>query len=239
MKKDIKVKCIIVEDEQYTTLLMENYVSQMKNLELLGTFVSPLDVLSFDRLDEVQIIYLDIQMPGMTGVEFLKSKAIEAEIIFTTAYSKYAIEGYELNITDYLLKPVEFPRFVKATQKAIEKIRLKAQAPQSPSTPANITLKVDKKLVRVSVEDIIFVQSDWNYIHVYTHDKKYMVLRTMKAIERMLEPFNFVRIHKSYLINFDQLISLEGNMVEMFGNHRIQVSRNYKLGLLHKLQISA
>lgn len=233
---DTKIKCVVVEDEQHTARLMENYISQIKQLEWLGSFVTPVDLLNFARIDEVQVIYLDIQMPGMTGVDFLKLKPVNAEIIFTTAYSKYALEGYELDVTDYLLKPVELPRFIKATQKAIDRILLKSsQNNTGEKRPEYILLKVDKKLVRIAVNEIIYIQSDWNYVHVHTSQKKYMVLSTMKNIENELASYDFVRIHKSFLINLHYFESIEGNLVQLKSGTRLQVSRNYKQELMERL----
>jgi DNA-binding LytR/AlgR family response regulator len=234
---DSKIKCVIVEDEQHTALLMENYIAQMKQLECIGTFVSPLELLSFERLEAVQIIYLDIQMPDMTGVDFLKLKPLNAEVILTTAYSKYAIEGYELNVTDYLLKPIKLPRFVKATQKAIDQIRLKTPQKSTSIPPdEHLLLKVDKKLVRVEVNEMLYVQSDWNYVYVHIDQKRYMVLGSLKSMIKELEPYNFIRIHKSFLINLKHFKSIEGNMVELSNGVKLHVSRNYKQGLLERLK---
>ncbi|MCG8331279.1 MAG: LytTR family DNA-binding domain-containing protein [Chitinophagales bacterium] len=233
---DTKIKCVVVEDEQHTARLIENYISQIKQLEWLGSFVTPVELLNFARIDEVQIIYLDIQMPGMTGVDFLKLKPVNAEIIFTTAYSKYALEGYELDVTDYLLKPVELPRFIKATQKAIDRIHLKSsQSNTNEKRSEYILLKVDKKLIRIAVNEIIYVQSDWNYVHVHTPQKKYMVLSTMKGMENELASYDFARIHKSFLINLHHFESIEGNLVQLKSGTRLQVSRNYKQGLMERL----
>lgn len=234
---ETKIKCVVIEDEEHTTKLMENYISQVDQLEWLGSFVSPVEFFNFDRMNEVQMIYLDIQMPNITGVEFLKLKPINAEVIFTTAYSEYAMEGYELNVTDYLLKPVEFSRFFKATQKAIEQIKLKtlAQSPKRADQVDFIMLKVDKKLIKVLIDEIIYVQSDWNYIYVFTKHQKLMVLRTMKGIVKDLSAYRFIRIHKSYLINLDHFKSIEGNMVQLQGNVELQVSRNHKSELMEAL----
>lgn len=231
--QDNKIKCVIVEDEQHTTRLMEDYISKVNKLEWLGSFLSPVELMNFERFSEVQIIYLDIHMPGMTGLEFLESIPINAEVIFTTAYSEYAIKGYELNVTDYLVKPVEFSRFLKATNKAIENIKLR-QAIVSEERDNYIMLKVDKKLMRFVISDIIYIQSDWNYIYVYTKEGKYMVLTTMKSMEENLLGHNFIRIHKSYLINLKYFEFIEGNQVQV-GGTKLQVSRNYKKDLIDYL----
>ena len=235
-------KCVVVEDEQHTARLMEQYISQMEQLDLEGIFISPLELMNHSSLNEIDIIFLDIQTPNMTGIEFLKSLPVTSQVILTTAYPDYALEGYELNITDYLLKPVDFPRFVKAVNKAIEQITLKAGSEQV-SVPAEqkslskfLMLKVDKKLARVNMDDIIYIKSDWNYLHFYTLKDKYVVLGTMKKIEAKLSEFQFVRIHKSYLINYDFFEYIEGNMVQVNGI-KLQVSRNYKQDLINFLKL--
>jgi DNA-binding LytR/AlgR family response regulator len=215
---------------------MEHYIAQIDQLEWLGSFISPVELLNLKRLEEVQIIYLDIQTPKMTGVDFLKLKPVNAEVIFTTAYAQYAIEGFELDVTDYLLKPVELPRFIKATQKAIERIQLKSLKNADNSTlNEHILLKVDKKLIRMAIDDILYIQSDWNYVHVHTASKKHMVLRTMKGIESQLAPYDFIRIHKSFLINLKHFKSIEGNLLELSEGVKLHVSRNYKQRLMNRL----
>jgi DNA-binding LytR/AlgR family response regulator len=229
-----KIKCVIIEDEQHTSRLMEDYVSKIKQLELMGTFISPISLLNYDKLDEIQLIYLDIQMPEMTGIDFLKSIPTNAEIILTTAYSEYALQGYELNVTDYLLKPVELGRFIAATNKAIENIKLKQLRDTKSGDDEYIIVKVDKKHVKINIKDIVYIQSDWNYMNIYTTKEKHMVLGTLKSIEETLSAKNFVRIHKSYLINLSHVEFIEGNQVQLNGI-KLQISRNYKNTLLERL----
>lgn len=234
--KEKRYKCVIVEDEQHTARLMENYVSQVTKIELIGSFISPLELLNFERLSEVQIMYLDIQTPGMTGVDFIKSIPNKAEIIFATAYSEYALDGYNLNITYYLLKPVELPRFIQATDKAIKQIELKNQ-PSASQEQEHVMLKVDKKLMRVALNDIVYIESDWNYVYVHTIEKRLVVLSTMKKMEELFSPHNFIRIHKSFLINLNFFESIEGNTLIVNGN-KLLVSRGYKNSLLEALNVS-
>ncbi|MCL3779498.1 response regulator transcription factor [Prolixibacteraceae bacterium JC049] len=225
-----KYKCIIVEDEQPNMRLLESYVSELEQLELIGTFVSPLQLLNSDALRDAQIIFLDIQMPAMTGIEFLKSIPVDAQVIITTAYTEYALQGYELNVTDYLLKPIEFLRFVQATQKAIDQLKLLDGVEES-KPEAHIMLKVDKKLMKFQLRDIVYVMSDWNYIHVFTQKGKHVVLSSMKAMERQLNGNNFCRVHQSYLVNMDYFEFIEGNQISV-GGSLIQVSRRYKEQLM-------
>jgi len=230
-----KFTCVVVEDEQHTTRLMKKYISQIDQLVLLACFVSPLELINSELLAEVDIIYLDIQMPNMTGMEFLSLTQTKAEVILTTAYSEYALDGYEHNVIDYLLKPVDFPRFVKASKKAIEQRILKSKARDTNKNNQKdeyLMLKVDKKLVRIYKEDIVYIQSDWNYLHVYTKTEKFMVLGTMKNIEATLSNDEFIRIHKSYLINHKYFEYLEGNQV-LINGIKLQVSRNYKQDLIN------
>ncbi len=230
-----KIKCVILEDEKHTSRLMVEYVSKIDQLELVGVFLSPIEFLNFKDIEAVQIIYLDIQMPDMTGLDFLKSKSIQAEVIITTAYSEHAIEGYQLNVVDYLLKPVELSRFIQASHKAIEQINLK-QKSNTKEEPDYLILKVDKKLVKIFIKDIVYIKSDWNYIHVYTKNQKYMVLSTMKSIEDSLSHSNFIRIHKSYLINLNYFEFIEGNQIQINGT-TLQVSRNHKSELIKALSV--
>lgn len=233
-----KFTCVVVEDEQHTSRLMEKYISQIDQLVLLGCFVSPIELLNSEHLAKVDIIYLDIQMPNMTGIEFLRLAQTNAEIILTTAYSEYALDGYQLNVIDYLLKPVDFPRFVKASKKAIELLILKDKARQTNKIIEKekyLMLKVDKKLVRVYIKDIVYIQSDWNYLHIYTKTEKLVVLGTMKGIEDTLSNHDFLRIHKSYLINHEHCEYIEGNQLRINGI-MLQVSRNYKQNLMNSLK---
>ena len=228
-----KIKCVIVEDEDHSRMLIEDYISKVATLELIGSFTSPIDLLNFTNLDDVQIIYLDIQMPDMTGIEFLKTIPVNAEVIFTTAYSDYALEGYSLNVTDYLLKPVELSRFMQATHKASDNIQIKKKKKIFGKEDC-IVLKVDKKLVKVSVNDIIYIQSNWDYVHIMMRKKKYIVHSTMKNVEDLLSKYQFIRIHKSYLINANLIDFMEGNVIVVQGK-RLPVSRRCKDNLMKKL----
>jgi DNA-binding LytR/AlgR family response regulator len=230
-----KIKCVILEDEKHTSRLLVDYVSKIEQLELLGVFISPVEFLNYTRINEVQLIYLDIQMPEMTGIDFLKFNTINAEIIITTAYSEYALKGYELNVTDYLLKPIELHRFIQASQKAIEKLSLKKHS-NSQETTEHLFLKVNNKIVKITIDDIVYIKSDWNYIHLFTSSDKYMTLSTMKDIEKKISGYKFIRIHKSYIINMKYFEFLEGNQVQVNGT-KLQVSRNYKKQLTELISL--
>lgn len=229
-----KIKCVIVEDEQHTARLMEDYLSKMSQLELLGVFVSPIELLNFPQLESVQIIYLDIQTPEMTGLEFLKSIPVTAEVIITTAYPEYALDGYELNVIDYLLKPVKLSRFITATTKAVAQIKLK-QLGESKPEEEYLFIKVDKQQIKVYTKDIVYLKADWNYVHIFTTTDKFMVHSTFKHYTEILTKLDFAIIHKSYLINLAFFESILGNQVQVNGI-TLQVSRTYKDELIRRVK---
>ena len=228
------INCVIIEDEEPNKRLLENYIEQIDSLKLIGSFNSPIEFVSSGNLTNVQILYLDIQMPEMTGIEFLRAIPTDAEVIFTTAYPDFALQGYELNVTDYLLKPIEFDRFLRATNKAMSNIKLKKDATNIIEEQEYIFFKADKRLIRMAIKDIVYIKADWNYVHVVTKKSKVMVLSTMKSIEDDLSNSNFVRIHKSFIINLDYFEFIEGNRVSVNGEY-LQVSRGYKVDLMKAL----
>jgi DNA-binding LytR/AlgR family response regulator len=226
--------CIIVEDEQHTSRLLEKYVEQIDRIHCVGVFENPLEFINFPNLDSVDIIFMDIQMPGMTGIDILKNISLSAKVILITAYSEFALESYDLNVTDYLLKPVAFPRFVQAVNKAID--QLSADSIKNYSENLNLVLKVDKKYVKVPLRDIMYVQSDWNYVYVHTTNDKLMILSTLKNFETKLTGGKFIKIHKSYIINYSYFKSLEGNLVTLTNEEILPVSRSYKPNLMNELE---
>ncbi len=150
--------CVIIEDEEHNTRLIENYISQVDELHLLASFVSTLDLLNFEDKEKIDIIQREIQTPVMTGVDFLKMHNVkQAEVFITTAYDNYAMKGYEFDVTDYLLKPVELPRFITASQKAISRITLKAQVSVQPNEGSFLLLNVDTKPIRIAPKELIFI----------------------------------------------------------------------------------
>jgi DNA-binding LytR/AlgR family response regulator len=235
MIKIKKIKCTIIEDEEPATKLLINYISEHKDLELVATFDNPIDFLKEKNNWDIDLLFLDILMPEMTGVNFLHNIPLTCEVIVTSAMPDYALECYPLKVADYLLKPFRLSRFLEATNNAIELINLKKiNQEKASSNRTHMLLKADKRLVKVKISDIIYVEAAWEYAKVYTKDQCLMILSQIKNLERELEMSSFYRIHRSFLINLNYVSYIEGNQL-CIGKTKLPISRNYRSGLLEKL----
>lgn len=204
------IHCLIVDDEPLAADVIESFVAKMPHLQLAGKVNSATEALAILKTTKVDVMFLDIQMPEMTGLEFLKTLRNPPLVVFTTAYPNYALESYEIDAADYLLKPVSFDRFVKAVNKAEE--RLKAFAEAGGETPDYIFVKADGKLVRINIEEICYVEGLKDYVIIHTMQSKVVTHNTMKNIEALLlGDDNFIRIHRSYIINLRFVKEIEGN----------------------------
>ena len=207
----MKLQCIIVDDEPLAIDVIVNYIEKTPFLELAGTFTNPLDALPLIQKENIDIVFLDIQMPELTGMQFLKLMRGKAGVIIVSAYTEYAIEGYEHDVIDYLLKPVSFDRFYKAVQKAAAPRETKVVRAVEKQASARdfIFIKVDTKLVKIFLDDILYIEGLKNYVSIYTKTERYITLQLMKQLEEVL-PFNrFVRVHKSYFVAIDKISCIE------------------------------
>ena len=229
----MNLTCIIVEDEPLARQLLEQYVRKVPHLELLKAFSNPLEALDFLRNNEVDILFSDIQMPEITGFTLLKILQKKPLIILTTAYSEYAIEGYELDVIAYLLKPITFEKFLKAVEKATqlksekqplieEKKSLYTEGGTAP-IPADIQqfifVKDGTKLVKIRLPDILYIEGLKDYVSIYTREKKIVTLQTLKSLETQLPDNQFIRIHNSYIV------SLEG--IDAIDKERVQIGKSF------------
>ncbi len=232
----MKIKCIIIDDEPLARKGLREYITEIDFLELVGEFDNPVKATVTLAKIEIQLILLDIQMPKITGIDFLKSLRTAPPVIFTTAYPQFAIDGYELNALDYLVKPISFDRFLKAALKAREyyELREKNSATRSADKAGFFFIKADNKLVKISLDDLRFVEALQNYVVVHTRDKKYITYLTFKAVEEYLPADRFIKTHKSYIIAADKIESIEGNTIRI-GANDIPISRNLKEEVLEKL----
>lgn len=204
------INCLIVDDEPLAADVIESFVGKMSHLNLVGKANSATDALALLKANKIDVLFLDIQMPEMTGLELLKTLKNPPIVIFTTAYPNYALESYEIDAADYLLKPISFDRFVKAVNKAEE--RLKTATTEPADTPDYIFVKADGKLVRINIEDICYVEGLKDYVIIHTMNSKVVTHNTMKNIEALLlNDENFIRIHRSYIINLRFVKEIEGN----------------------------
>ncbi|ERM83352.1 chemotaxis protein CheY [Rhodonellum psychrophilum GCM71 = DSM 17998] len=231
----MKIKCIAVDDEPLALSLISRFIEQTSFLILLGKFENAIDALGFINQNEVDLIFLDIQMPDLSGMELArvldgKTSAKKPRIIFTTAYNQFAIEGYKVDALDYLLKPFSYEEFLKASTKAYQYLDQQANpVGESVNTDAYIFLKVEYQLVKIMLKEITHVEAYKDYVKVFLLHKPNPILSltSLKSMEDMLPSDRFMRIHRSYIIALDHIDSIARNTVNI-GNTQITVSENYK-----------
>lgn len=224
----MKIKCIIIDDEPLAIKVIENHLKDFQNMELIGTFNTAIEALPTIEKNEVDVIFLDINMPKMSGLDFIRSLSNKPHIIITTAYREYAVESFDLDVLDYLVKPIPFGRFLKAINKISNRINLEKDKfnENTFNDEPHIFLKVDKKLMKIKLNDILYIESLKDYIKVITITGDYLVHKSMTSISEELPQENFLRIHRSFNIAINKITSVEGNSVEI-ANRRIPIGRNY------------
>jgi DNA-binding LytR/AlgR family response regulator len=226
----MKIKTVIIDDEPLARKGLKEYMADVDFLELAGEFDSPLKAMDLGGRGDVQLLFLDIQMPKITGIDFFKSLQHAPPVIFTTAYPQYALEGFELNALDYLVKPISFDRFLKAALKAKEYYELRHQnksaLSESPQQK-DFFIKADNQFVRIAFDDVLFIEALQNYVCIHTSAKKYITYLTMRSVEEYLPAAQFIKTHKSFIVNATKIDAVEGNEIHM-GTHRIPISRNEK-----------
>lgn len=220
-----KIKCLIVDDEPIAREGLAEHVEQIDFLKLIATCKNAIEATNWMQKSDVDLIFLDIQMPKVTGIEFVKNLKNPPLTVFTTAYPEYAIESYELDIVDYLLKPISFPRFMKAALKAKE--ILAQHEPHQISNDGFFFVKCSQKIEKIIVQDITYVESMSNYVIIHTKDKKYMTYLTFKSVEDQLPSDQFIRIHRSYMVALNAIKTIEGSDLILEGA-TLPISKNYK-----------
>jgi DNA-binding LytR/AlgR family response regulator len=222
------MRCLIVDDEPLAQEVLEHYVQRVDELQLIKKCSNAMEAVQILHKEKVDLIFLDIQMPAMDGLSLLKSLKNPPAVILTTAFPKYAIESYDLDVVDYLLKPISFERFLKAVNKVIDQ----RKGPQEEyATAEYLFLKVDSKLVKVNFSDIVYIEGMKDYLKIFVKEKLLVVHQTMKRIEELLPKNKFIRVHKSYIVSLGALNSIVGNMVEINGKE-IPIGANYKEQLI-------
>ncbi len=229
------INCIIIDDEPLARKGLKEYVADTLFLDLSGEYEHPLKAMQVLSEQRIDLVFLDIQMPKLTGVEFMKSLQHPPLVIFTTAYPQYALEGFDLNAVDYLLKPFSFDRFLKASLKAKTIIENRKADNVLPNTTADhFFIKCDSKLQKIRFDEILFVESLQNYVAIHTASKKYISYLTLKSLEDQLPDSEFVKIHKSYIVASQKVDTIEGNELKI-GTHALPISRTTREEVLDKI----
>lgn len=226
-----KIKCIITDDEPFARKGLQGYVGQIDFLDLRGTCENAIELNSLLKKEPADLLFLDIEMPYLTGIDFLKQLASPPRVIFTTAYEKYALQGFELEVLDYLLKPISFDRFLKAANKAFDYFR-QQQTPAA--TEDYFFVKADNRLEKIAFAEILFAEALENYVAIYTREKKIITHLTLKMLQEKLPPTAFVQPHKSYLVAIDKINSIEGNILHIT-QYQVPISKYQKEEIMEKI----
>lgn len=241
----MKLRCLVVDDERMARNLLEENVKQLPFLELVGSCKNAFEAMEVLASEAIDLLFLDIQMPGMTGNKLVRSLREQPLVIFVTAYDHYAVESYDLEVVDYLMKPVSFERFTKAAYRALDvyrknhpvaKVRPAATSENAQESPDSFFVHVEYALVRVVINDISHVESMKDYVKIFlvTAKKPIITKYTLKGIEAKLPSDRFMRVHKSFIVNLDRIVSIRNQQIQI-GEHNIPVSESQREALLQKL----
>jgi two-component system, LytTR family, response regulator len=234
------INCLIVDDEPPARDVLRRYVEELPILKLCGECANAIQALGFLQQQSIDLLFLDIRMPQLNGIDFLKTLKHPPKIIFTTAYSEYALEGYELDVVDYLMKPIRFDRFLKAVNKAFPVNDLK----QTFSEPllqhekgigAFVYFRADRKMVKVLLNDILYIESMKDYVKVFTNSNTLITKQSISSVETMLPEKKFVRTHRSYIVSIDKIKSFTNEVLEI-GKVEIPIGKLYRNSVLRLLE---
>ncbi|TPE45839.1 LytR/AlgR family response regulator transcription factor [Pontibacter mangrovi] len=240
------IRCIAVDDEAYAANLLADYISKVPFLELVGKTTSPIEAINWVQEGKVDLVFLDIQMPELTGIQFLKICGSKCKVILTTAYPEYALEGYEHDVVDYLLKPIPFDRFLKAVHKAQSMLQLQEPVKASPALTEPITAppapdymfvkgESKNKFLKVAYSDILYVEGLKNYVSLYLPGQRLVTYQSLTDLAEQLPQPPFYRVHRSYIISIEKVSMIDGNTVYI-GEKEIPVGETYREGFLRMIR---
>ncbi|WP_299118485.1 LytTR family DNA-binding domain-containing protein [uncultured Tenacibaculum sp.] len=231
-----EIRCIVADDEPIARQILESYIKELPNLNLVASCKNAFEVMDVLQKETVHLLFLDINMPKLSGISLLKTLQVRPSVIITTAYSEYAVEGFELSVTDYLLKPFSFERFLKAVMKVQQKPvqNIKIEEVQRDDFQSNsIFVKSEKKIIKLNLDDISHIEAYGNYIKVYAGN---MILVSQTLSEFLTKlPNNFIRIHKSYIINFKYLKLIDGNQILLHNEVKLVIGKSFRKELLLRI----
>jgi len=235
----MKLRCLLIDDEPPALKVLAKYISSLNDMEIVGQCRNAIEALGVLRHKTVDVIFLDIKMPRIIGTEFLKNLANPPKVIFVTAYREYAIDGFELDAVDYLVKPVSFERFFKAVAKLNRMMGREVSVPTTPQAPdpaAFIYLKVDRHMKKVFVNEIEYIESWKDYVKIFlTGDRHFLVKRAISVVENILSDHKFIRVHRSYIVSLSKISGYNALVVQI-GQCEIPIGRLYKQSVMERLQ---
>lgn len=228
------MNCLVVDDEEFSRNIMKMYIQKTDGLNLIGECENALEAFNKLKSTEIDLVFLDVEMPEMTGIELLKALDDMPQIILVTSRMDYAVEAFEYSVTDYLVKPVQYPRFLKAVSKAEN--TSKAAGVTVENTTDEVFVKADSKIIKLKLSDVIYVEALSDYVIINTDARKYIIHSTMKGLEKKLPEGSFIRVHRSYIVNFNRIESIQDLNVVMPGK-TIPIGASYKSRFMKKLNM--
>jgi two-component system, LytTR family, response regulator len=234
----MEIRCVIIEDEPLATSKLETFIAKVPGLNLLKTFQNGVEAIGWLRENPADLIFLDIQMEQLTGIQFLEATDLDTRIIITSAYEEYAIKGFELNVADYLLKPYSFQRFIKAVDKVIDYYSERKELINADVNYGRfLFVKTESRYERIDIDNILYIQGMKDYLRIICSDKKIMTLQSFSKIEHSLPAGKFCRVHKSYMVAIDKIRSVERGVV-IIADQRIPVSITYRESFYKKIKLN-
>ncbi len=242
LEKNKLMKVIVIDDDKVSRLLIEKYIKKTNFLELVGLYENPIEAINDNKINDIDLIFIDIEMPQMTGLEFMRSFKNLPVLIVISAKEKYALESFEYDVIDYLLKPIEYARFVKAVTKAREFVETNTNTKEQKYDKGIFIKDGSSTLIRLKFEDIVWIEALENYVLIMTDDIKHTIHFTMKSIENQLPPEIFVRVHRSFIMNINRIEAIEDNyvIINFAGKKKsFPIAKTFRDNLLTKIKIIA
>jgi len=229
------LKCIIVDDEEGGHRVLEHFIGQVRYLEMAGSFYTALDAMEYIYQNDIDLVFLDINMPGLSGLDMLGAMSAKPFVVLTTAYKEYALESYQYDVVDYLVKPFDFKRFLSSVDKVMNRLAPKQPTQKEQAKAAYLVLKVDGAMIKLNFDHILYTQSYGNYVKFFTVDGMRLSQITTTEVENKLDPKKFVRIHKSYIVAVKEVSAVSGGEAILFDGTRLPVGNLYRKTLLDSL----